>query len=74
MMPTTIKTSQWALFPYQKIEETKAEIRQLENNLQFFSNVNEDNPLVQDVHKNIAAQKEQLEVWKEKLLKIKSLY
>jgi len=61
-------------FLTKKIEETKAEIRQLENNLQFFSNVEEDNPLVQDVHKNIADQKAQLEVWKEKLQKIKSLY
>lgn len=61
-------------FLTKKIEETRAEIRQLENNLQFFSNVDEDNPLVQDVHKNIADHKEQLEVWKEKLRKIKSLY
>ena len=30
-----------------------AEINQLENNLQFFSNVKDDNPLVKDVHKNI---------------------
>ncbi|SFN79092.1 DUF349 domain-containing protein [Salegentibacter flavus] len=61
-------------FLTKKIEETKAEIRQLENNLQFFSNVDEDNPLVQEVHKNIADHKAQLEVWKEKLRKIKSLY
>ena len=61
-------------FLTKKIEETKAEIRQLENNLQFFSNVDEDNPLVQEVHKNIADHKTQLEVWEEKLRKIKSLY
>ncbi|HEY9183701.1 MAG TPA: DUF349 domain-containing protein [Salegentibacter sp.] len=61
-------------FLTKKIEETKGEIRQLENNLQFFSNVDEDNPLVQEVHKNIADHKAQLEVWKEKLRKIKSLY
>lgn len=61
-------------FLTKKIEETKAEIRQLENNLQFFSNVEEDNPLVQEVHKNIADHKAQLEVWEEKLRKIKSLY
>lgn len=61
-------------FLTKKIEETKAEIRQLENNLQFFSNVEEDNPLVQEVHKNIDAHKDQLEVWQEKLRKIKSLY
>ena len=61
-------------FLSKKIEETKAEIRQLENNLQFFSNVEDDNPLVQEVHKNIENHKADLEVWKEKLRKIKSLY
>ncbi len=61
-------------FLTKKIEETKAEIRQLENNLQFFSNVDDDNPLVQEVHKNIENHKADLEVWKEKLRKIKSLY
>lgn len=61
-------------FLSKKIEETKAEIRQLENNLQFFSNVEDDNPLVQEVHKNIENHKADLEVWEEKLRKIKSLY
>lgn len=61
-------------FLTKKIEETKAEIRQLENNLQFFSNANEDNPLVQEVHKNIENQKKQLDIWKEKLDKVNSLY
>ncbi len=61
-------------FLTKKIEETKAEIRQLENNLQFFSNVDDKNPLVQEVHQNIANHKADLEVWQEKLRKIKSLY
>ena len=61
-------------FLTKKIEETKAEIRQLENNLQFFSNVDDKNPLVQEVHKNIQNHKEQLKIWKEKLEKVKSLY
>ncbi|MFD2516819.1 DUF349 domain-containing protein [Salinimicrobium flavum] len=61
-------------FLTKKVEETKAEIRQLENNLQFFSNVDDDNPLVQEVHKNIADHREQLRIWKEKLQKVKSLY
>ncbi|MCF4101342.1 DUF349 domain-containing protein [Gillisia sp. M10.2A] len=61
-------------FLTKKVEETKNEIRQLENNLQFFSNVDEDNPLVKEVHKNIQDHKDQLEVWKEKLEKIKSIY
>ncbi|HET8753173.1 MAG TPA: DUF349 domain-containing protein, partial [Salinimicrobium sp.] len=61
-------------FLTKKIEETKAEIRQLENNLQFFSNVKDDNPLVKEVHKNIQDHKDQLEIWKEKLEKVKTLY
>ncbi|NJY63292.1 DUF349 domain-containing protein [Salinimicrobium sp. CDJ15-81-2] len=61
-------------FLTKKIEETKAEIRQLENNLQFFSNVDDKNPLVREVHKNIQNHKEQLKIWKEKLEKVKSLY
>jgi hypothetical protein len=47
---------------------------QLENNLQFFAHVDENNPLVQKVHKDIQGHKEQLKIWKEKLEKVKSLY
>lgn len=57
-----------------RIDEAKAEINQLENNLQFFSNVNADNPLVQDVHKKIADYKTNLEVWQEKHKRIKAYY
>lgn len=61
-------------FIRKKIDEVKSEINQLENNLMFFSNVESDNPLVKDVHKNIAKQKQTLETWKDKLSKIKDLY
>lgn len=60
-------------FISKKIEESKGEIRQLENNLGFFQHVDDDNPLVKEVHSNIARHKEQLEVWKAKLSKIKSM-
>lgn len=60
-------------FISKKIDETKDEIRQLENNLGFFHHVDENNPLVKEVHKNIARHKEQLEVWKAKLSKIKEI-
>lgn len=60
-------------FISKKIDETKDEIRQLENNLGFFHHVDENNPLVKEVHKNIAKHKEQLEVWKAKLSKIKEV-
>ncbi len=60
-------------FISKKIDETKDEIRQLENNLGFFHHVDENNPLVKEVHKNIARHKEQLDVWKAKLSKIKEV-
>jgi hypothetical protein len=55
-----------------KIEESKNEIRQLENNLGFFKHVDKKNPMVKDVHSNIAKHKEQLEVWSAKMTKIRS--
>lgn len=54
-------------FIKRKINESKDEIRQLETNLQFFSNASEDSPVVQDVVKKIDRQKEALETWKTKL-------
>ena len=57
-------------FIRRKIDESKNEIRQLENNLQFFSDASEDNPLVQEVIKNIDRQKEALATWKTKLKKL----
>ncbi|GAB5399715.1 MAG: DUF349 domain-containing protein [Aureisphaera sp.] len=60
-------------FISKKITEVQQEIRQLENNLGFFQNAKEDNPLVKDVHKNINRHKEQLDIWKSKLQKIRSL-
>jgi hypothetical protein len=61
-------------FIRKKIDEIKSEINQLENNLQFFSNVDENNPLVRDVHKNIERHKGQLLTWQDKLKKIKQFY
>jgi hypothetical protein len=60
-------------FISKKIDETKDEIRQLENNLGFFQHVPDTNPLVMEVHKNIARHKDQLEVWKAKLKRIKKV-
>jgi len=61
-------------FIRKKIDEVKGQINQLENNLQFFTNVDDDNPLVKEVHNNIKAHKESLKLWKTKLKKIKELY
>tara|TARA_R110002049_G_scaffold18326_4_gene70199 strand:- start:530 stop:2773 length:2244 start_codon:yes stop_codon:yes gene_type:complete len=60
-------------FIRRKIEESKSEIRQLENNLQFFSNASEDNPLVKEVIKNINNHKDSLATWKAKLKKLNIL-
>ncbi|MEP2689774.1 DUF349 domain-containing protein [Maribacter dokdonensis] len=60
-------------FIRKKIDESKDEIRQLENNLQFFSNASESNPLVQDVIKRVNQHKESLAAWKAKLKKLNIL-
>ncbi len=57
-------------FIRRKIEESKNEILQLENNLQFFSNASEDNPLVKDVVKRVNDHKEDLSTWQGKLKKL----
>jgi hypothetical protein len=61
-------------FIRKKIDEVKAEINQLENNLQFFSNVEDDNPVVKEVHQNIERHKNELTLWEEKLRKVKQYY
>ena len=60
-------------FIRRKIDESKSEVRQLENNLQFFSNASEDSPVVKDVIKKINAHKEDLATWKAKLKKLNIL-
>ena len=61
-------------FIRKKIDEIKSQVNQLENNLQFFTNVTDDNPLVKEVHNNIKEHKNTLKLWKAKLSKIKELY
>ena len=61
-------------FIRKKIDELKAEINQLENNLLFFSNVDKTNPVVKDVYKNIDKHKNELSIWKAKLKKVKKFY
>ena len=61
------------LFLRKKIDETVREIQQLENNLSFFSNASDDNPLVKNVHKSIHDFKLGLEVWKKKLAYLQTL-
>lgn len=60
-------------FISKKIEELKNDIRQLENNLGFFQHVDENNPMVKEVHKNIKKHKDELELWKAKMKKLKEV-
>jgi hypothetical protein len=60
-------------FIRKKIEEIKGEIRQLENNLNFFSEPSEENPLVKEVLVNLEKKKKGLENWKAKLKKLNIL-
>ena len=61
------------VFIKRKIDESRSEIRQLENNLQFFSNASEDSPLVKEVVNNINKHKEALKTWEGKLKKLNIL-
>ncbi|WP_040279027.1 DUF349 domain-containing protein [Psychroserpens damuponensis] len=61
-------------FIRKKIGDIKGEIIQLENNMQFFSNVDDNNPLVKEVIKNVDKHKKNLSIWENKLKKIKSMY
>jgi len=61
------------IFIRKKIDETVREIQQLENNLSFFSNASDDNPLVKNVHKSINDFKDGLVIWKNKLSYLRSI-
>ena len=60
------------LFVRRRINELKGEIRQLENNLQFF-NAKADNPIVKEVVNKINKHKDDLSTWEAKLKKLRSL-
>jgi hypothetical protein len=61
------------LFVRKKMDEIVKEIQQLENNLGFFSNAKDDNPLVLNVKNSVNEFKEDLSIWKEKLSYLKNL-
>lgn len=60
-------------FLHKKTAQTKDEIRQLETNLEFFDNVDKDNPLMKDTFKKMDRLKQQLKTWEAKLDKVKHL-
>ena len=61
------------LFVRKKMDEVVKEMQQLENNLGFFSNAKDDNPLVLNVKNRVEEFKEDLEIWKEKLRYLRKL-
>jgi len=50
----------------EKVNELKDQTRQLENNLQFFANAKDDNPLVVNVLNDIKDHKDAIQGWNEK--------
>ncbi|QHI38987.1 hypothetical protein IMCC3317_43870 [Kordia antarctica] len=61
------------IFIRRKTDEISAEIRQLENNLQFFSNSSSNSPMLKKVHQDLDRHKKALETWKGKLDQLRSL-
>ena len=61
------------LFIRKKMDEVVKEMQQLENNLGFFANAKDDNPLVLNVKNRVNEFKEDLKIWKEKLSYLRKL-
>jgi hypothetical protein len=60
-------------FIRKKIDDANKEVQQLENNLSFFSNAKDDNPLLVNVKNSIKQYKEDAQIWKQKLAYLKTL-
>ena len=56
-----------------KTDEINGEIRQLENNLEFFSNTSTDNPLFKEVSSKIEDLKNRNEFWKNRLVSTRQI-
>lgn len=58
-------------FLQKRIQEVKTDIIQQENNLSFFKNASQNNPLLNEAQKGIQRNKEKLESWNKKLQALK---
>ena len=56
-----------------KTDEVNAEIRQLENNLEFFSNTSSENPLFKEVSSKIADLKNRNKFWENRLISTRQI-
>ncbi len=63
----TRKIESEQFFVRKKIDDLTKEIKQLENNVGFISNVSDDNPLVKNVYDQIEKYKDDLKIWKRKI-------
>ena len=61
------------IFIRRKIDEISGEMRQLENNMQFFSNSSSNSPMLKKVQQDIEKHKKALDTWKAKLKQLRSL-
>lgn len=59
------------IFVRKKIDDIRKEILQLENNLQFFTNVDKKHPLMREALKSIHEQHEALALWEDKLKELR---
>lgn len=72
----TRKLENEKIFLIRKIDEVQHEIFQLENNIQFFTNAKngkKENSIVTEVRKNISKHKENLDMLREKLKKLREI-
>lgn len=67
------RIEQEKIFILRKIDEIQQEIFQLENNIQFFANAKNDNPLVAEVRKNIERHKTEMNSLREKLKQLREI-
>ena len=59
------------IFVRKKIDDIRKDILQLENNLQFFTNIDQNHPLMKEALKSIHEQRESLALWEEKLKELR---
>lgn len=60
-------------FVRKKLDEVTKEKQQLENNMLFFSNTDDSNPMIKNIKKTITKLTDELEIWKAKLAHLRTL-
>jgi hypothetical protein len=60
-------------FVRKKLDEVTKEKQQLENNMLFFSNADDSNPMIKNIKKTINKHADEIEIWKSKLQYLRSI-